>query len=375
MKIVYIVTRANPVGGAQVHVRDFALALRMAGHEPVVVTSGSGPYIDRLRAAGVETIVVNSLGMAISPLRDLRALTELRALLRRLRPDLVSTHSTKAGVLGRLAARSLGIPVIFTAHGWAFAAGIPAPLVTIYSLFERLAAPLASRIITVSEFDRELAIARKVAASDKLVTIHNGMPDIAPELRANPSRSPVRMAMIARFEPQKDHSTLLYALAGLRHEQWHLDLIGEGPLMPQARELSRRLGLGDRVQFWGERMDVAARLAEVQVALLITNWEGFPRSILEAMRAGLPVISSSVGGVGESVRDGETGFTVPRGDIEALRERLLLLLTDPDLRTRMGRRAREYYEHNFTLARMVQRTMAIYQETIIPNGSAAVRLA
>ncbi|MFL5404171.1 MAG: glycosyltransferase family 4 protein [Gemmatimonadales bacterium] len=375
MKIVYIVTRANPVGGAQVHVRDFALALQMAGHEPVVVTSGSGPYIDQLRAAGVQTIVVNSLGMAISPLRDLRALTELRALLKRLRPDLVSTHSTKAGVLGRLAARSLGIPVIFTAHGWAFAAGIPAPLVTIYSLFERLVAPLASRIITVSEFDRELAIARKVAASDKLVTIHNGMPDIAPELRANPSRSPVRMAMIARFEPQKDHSTLLHALAGLRHEQWHLDLIGEGPLMPQASELSRRLGLGDRVQFWGERMDVAARLAEVQVALLITNWEGFPRSILEAMRAGLPVISSSVGGVGESVRDGETGFTVPRGDIEALRERLLLLLTDPDLRTRMGRRAREYYEHNFTLARMVQRTMAIYQETIIPNGSAAVRLA
>jgi glycosyltransferase involved in cell wall biosynthesis len=373
MRIAYIVTRAIPVGGAQVHVRDLSLALLKRGHQPTVITSGTGDYMEGLRAAGVPTMSVD-MEVPISPFRDLGALKDLRQALKRLRPDLVSTHSAKAGILGRLAARSLGLPVIFTAHGWAFTDGIPAPRARMYSWIEWLATPLASKIITVSDYDRRLAILRRVAPSEKLITIHNGMPDIPVEHRADPSRSPVRMVMIARFEPQKDHPTLLHALAGLRTEQWHLDLIGDGPLLAQARELSSRLGLSDRVQFWGQRKDVAARLAEAQLALLITKWEGFPRSILEAMRAGLPVIASSVGGVSESVRDGETGFTIGRGDIHGLQQRLKQLLSDPDARTRMGQRARKTYEHEFTLEHTVQRTLSVYHD-LIPGERLSARQA
>jgi glycosyltransferase involved in cell wall biosynthesis len=155
--------------------------------------------------------------------------------------------------------------------------------------------------------------------------------------------------MVARFEPQKDHTTLLHALAGLRQEPWHLDLIGDGPLLSHTEALTRQLGLRGRIQFWGQRMDVEARLAQAQVALLITNWEGFPRSILEAMRAGLPVVSSAVGGIAESVRNG-------------LRQRLKELLDDPGLRLRMGRSGRELYEQRFTLTHTVERTFAIYAE-------------
>jgi glycosyltransferase involved in cell wall biosynthesis len=305
-------------------------------------------------------------------MQDFRAFRELQGVLRSLRPDLVSTHSAKAGILGRLAARSLGLPVIFTAHGWTFTSGIPAPQAMMYGLIERSVAPLALKIITVCDSDRELAIARRVGTPDKLVTIHNGMPDIPAALRADPSRSPVRLAMVARFESQKDHTTLIRALAGLKNSEWHLDFIGDGPLQPKARELSRRLGLGDRVQFWGQRLDVAARLAEAQVALLITKWEGFPRSILEAMRAGLPVIASDVGGVAESVRDGDTGFTVGRGDVAGLRERLEQLLADPELRCRMGRRGRERYEREFMLTTTVNRTLEVYQEIIGSRSEATV---
>jgi glycosyltransferase involved in cell wall biosynthesis len=364
VKIAYIVTRADPIGGAQVHVRDLASALLKHGHQPIVVTSGSGAYTEGLLAAGVQTITLGTLRVAINPFRDLRALREVRALLKTLRPDLVSTHSSKAGILGRLAARTLGIPVVFTAHGWAFTPGIPSRQAFLYSWIERLAAPLASKIITVSEFDRQLALTRGVVSADKVVTIHNGMPDIGPELRADPSRSPPRLAMIARFEPQKDHPTLFHALAGLRQEPWRLDLIGDGPLLPEAKELGRRLGLAERIQFWGQRMDVAARLAEAQVALLISNWEGFPRSILEAMRAGLPVISSAVGGTAESVQDGETGFTIRRGDVESLRQRVKQLLGDPDLRARMGRSGRKRYEQHFTLSHTVEKTLAVYREIV-----------
>jgi glycosyltransferase involved in cell wall biosynthesis len=371
VKIVYIVTRADPIGGAQVHVRDLASALLSRGHQPIVVTSGSGAYTEGLRAAGVHTIVLGSLRAPINPLRDLRALQEIRTLLKKLQPDLVSTHSSKAGILGRVAARTLGIPVIFTAHGWAFTPGVPSREAAIYTCIERLAAPLASKIITVSEFDRQLALARGVASSQAVVTIHNGMPDVAPELRADPSRSPVRLAMVARFEPQKDHATLFQALAGLVNESWQLDLIGDGALLPEAKELSRRLGLADRIQFLGQRMDVDERLAEAQVALLITNWEGFPRSILEAMRAGLPVVASAVGGIAESVRDGETGFTVPRGDVQALGARLKHLLADPALRTRLGRTGRQRYEQQFQLSHTVERTLAVYDEIVAAASARA----
>jgi glycosyltransferase involved in cell wall biosynthesis len=362
VKIAYLVTRV--VGGAPVHVRDLASALLTLGHVPLVLTGGGGAYTEALRARGIQTFSLANLGVPISPLRDLRALHEIRALLKTFQPDLVSTHSSKAGVLGRVAARSLGIPAIFTAHGWAFTPGVPSREAAIYRWMERLAAPLASKIITVSHFDRQLALARGIAPAEKIVTVHNGMPDIAPALRADPSRSPVHLAMVARFEPQKDHATLFQALAGLRDQPWRLDLIGDGPLLLEAKELNRRLGLANRTQFWGERMDVDVRLAEAQVALLITNWEGFPRSILEAMRAGLPVVSSAVGGVAESVRDGQTGFTVAQGDVEGLRQRLQQLLVDPGLRLQMGHNGRELYERNFTLAHTVEKTLAIYNEVI-----------
>jgi len=252
--------------------------------------------------------------------------------------------------------------VVFTAHGWAFTPGIPRREAAVYRWIEQLAAPLATRIITVSEFDRQLALSHRLASPDKVVTVHNGMPDIPPAQRASPGRSPVRLAMIARFEPQKDHRTLFRALAGLKDQPWQLDLIGDGPLLPEAEAMVRDLGIVQRVRFWGQRMDVAQRLAEAQVAVLITNWEGFPRSILEAMRAGLPVVSSKVGGIAESVRDGETGFVVAQGDAHGLQQRLKQLLDDPSLRTRMGASGRDRYEKHFTLDHTVEKTLSVYRE-------------
>jgi glycosyltransferase involved in cell wall biosynthesis len=111
-------------------------------------------------------------------------------------------------------------------------------------------------------------------------------------------------------------------------------------------------------------MDVDKRLAEAQVALLITNWEGFPRSILEAMRAGLPVVASAVGGVAESVKDGDTGFVVPQGDVGRLRSRLQQLVADSELRIRMGRSGRQRYERNFTLEHTVEKTLAVYHQIV-----------
>jgi glycosyltransferase involved in cell wall biosynthesis len=364
VKIAYIVTTASPIGGAQIHVRDLAGAAAAQGHSPSVITSGSGTFIEDLRGLGIPVRVLRHLGVPIHPLRDLRALREIHAALVELRPDLIAAHSSKAGILGRLAGRSLRVPVVFTVHGWAFTPGVPPLQAAVYRQAERLVAPLATKFITVSEYDRQLGLAARIAGADRMVTVHNGMPDIAEDRRADPGRVPVRLVMVARFGAQKDHATLFRALAQLRDHRWELHLVGEGPLMGEMQALARELGVAERVQFLGQRNDVDRILSQSQISLLVTNWEGFPLSILEAMRAGLPVIASSVGGVSESVTEEETGYLVPRGDARRLRDRIERLLTSPELRIRLGGNGRARYQREFTLTHSVNRTLDVYRDVL-----------
>jgi glycosyltransferase involved in cell wall biosynthesis len=369
LRIAFVVTRANPIGGVQIHIRDLAVSMAAQGHVPTIITGGAGPLVDLLREAGVTVLVLPHLTVPIRPLSDFRALREIRAALVEVRPEIIAVHSSKAGILGRIVARSLGIPAVLTAHGWNFTPGISAIPAAAYRQIERLAGPLASRIITVSEFDRQLAIAAGIAGADRIVTVYNGIPDLPDALRADPSRTPPRLVMVARFGPQKDHRTLLRALGGLRNSSWELDLVGDGPLMNQMESLAASLGIASRVRFLGQRMDVPEILANAQVSVLATNWEGFPLSILESMRAGLPVVATAVAGVAESVGDGVTGYLVPRGDVDTLRDRIKRLLDDPGLRSRQGAAGRSQYERRFTLETFVGRTVSVYEDILAESTS------
>lgn len=369
MRFAFLVTRSDPIGGAQIHIRDLSGALVARGHRVTVLTGSEGTFTAQLAARGVPWAVIPHLGRAIRGLADAKAFLEVRRALKAMRPDLVSSHCAKAGALARLAACSLRLPVIYTPHYWSFTDGVPPKSARLYRWGERLLAPFGARIITVCESDRQLAIRQRVAPPGKLVTVHNGMPDVPEAFRAIPGRSPVLLTMVARFEPQKDHASLLRALAQLTRHPWRLDLIGEGPLLGRTRDLTAKLGVSDRVRFLGQRGDVAARLAESQAYVLSSNWEGFPRSILEAMRAGLPVVASDVAGVSEAVEDGSTGFLVPRGDSDAWRLRLDQLLTDPALRARLGAGSRERYEQHFTFDRTLERTLAVYREVLAERWS------
>jgi glycosyltransferase involved in cell wall biosynthesis len=374
LKITYVVTRAEPIGGVQIHVRDLAVTLKRQGHAPSVLVGGEGAFVESLRAAQVPVEVLPHLTVPISPLGDLRALREIRIALRRQSPDLVALHSSKAGILGRIAARSLGLPALLTAHGWNFTPGIAPVAAAVYRQIERMAGRISTRIITVSEYDRRLALEAGLTGADHVVAVHNGIPDIPLELRAQPDRTPPRLVMIARFEAQKDHPTLLRALAGLRDSEWELDLIGDGPLLKRMESLAAEVGLRDRVNFRGQRMDVPQLLAGAQVSLLVTNWEGLPLSILESMRAGLPVIATDVAGIGEAISDGETGYLVPRGDVKLLQDRIARLLGDARRRLRQGQAARARYERHFTLEQFVGRTLAVYEDVLAERKSGRVRL-
>jgi glycosyltransferase involved in cell wall biosynthesis len=369
-RLFYLIT-LGVMGGAQTHVLHCATALR--DEFDIVVGVGSdGPLVAQLRQQGLRVHLIPSLTREINVGRDVRAVADLVRLFRWMRPDLVSCHSSKAGIVGRAAARLVGVPALFTAHGWAFTEGMPENRRRFYARVERLAARWARRIICVSEYDRQLALRYRVGNASRLVTIHNGMPVLPAEYRARPGvGGPVRLIMVARFSAQKDHFLLLRVLAGLEVDaDYEVLFAGEGELERQAREEAGRLGLAARVRFLGARPDVPELLAGAQVFVLTSNWEGFPRSVLEAMRAGLPVVASDVGGTREAVVDGKTGFLVPRGAADVLRDRLRRLLLDAELRTRMGAAGCARFQEYFTFDRMLEKTKKVYYEVLEEAGAA-----
>lgn len=366
MKIAFVITRSDTIGGAHVHVLDLACAYMQEGHQVVVMVGGNGPFADLLRSRGVLVCNLRWLVRPIRPYADLLALIELMVELRRIRPDLVHAHSAKAGLLGRIAAKLARFPAVFTAHGWSFTEGIAERSRRFSMILERLVGRLSKSIICVSDYDYRLALDCGVVDPGSLVRIHNGVPDVESGLRALPgSAGTLRIVSVARLDVPKDHALLLNALGYLRDLPWQLELIGDGPLTDQTKAQAAALGIADRVLFSGLCKDVPQRLSAAHLFVLVSEWEGLPLSILEAMRAGLPVLASDVGGVSEAVQDGLTGCLVPRGDKEALVRGLRDLLSDSAKRVRMGRAGRSTFEQEFTFELMKGRTLAVYERLLL----------
>lgn len=369
MHVLYIITKADEIGGAQIHIRDLCLQLQKDGCKATVIVGESGSLVDQLNANGVSVKIVDALKRNISPLDDIKSIFLIRSAIKHINPDIISLHSSKAGIVGRVAACGLNIPVIFTAHGWAFANGVGKIKQKIFCTIERIMAPLASKIITVSEQDKNLAIQKNVASDTKQIVIHNGMPDTDYTHRySSANTKKVKMVSVARFSEQKDHKSLFLALSSMTSLDWELKLVGKGPLIDFYKQYTVELGLDTKIEFLGERNDVEVILADSDIFLLISNWEGFPRSILEAMRAGLPVIASDVGGTSESVIDGKTGYLIPRGDVIEIKEKLTELICNSQLREIMGKAGRNSYVESFTFDSMYDKTYSLYNALTKKNN-------
>lgn len=364
MNILFVLTGTPEIGGAAVHVRDLAAAMVQRGHDVALAIGTSHPVLEDLQDAGCSIFDVPALRRNLLPWNDLAAVAQLRAVITSWEPDVVACHSSKAGVIGRVAGNLCGVPAVFTAHGWAFTEGVGDLRARVYGMAERRLARLSARVITVSDHDRVLAEHAGITASTEVVRIWNGIPDIPPAMRACPEREPPHLVMLARYSRQKDHDTLIRALAGLTDLPWRCTLAGGGPWFGRVRELVADTGLGNRVAVLGE-VDYAQRLLrDAQLAVLSSRWEGLPLTILEAMRAGLPVVASDVGGVREAVLHGETGFVVPREDPDTLSRFLRGIIADPQRRVAMGTAGRARYEAEFTLDGMVEQTLDVYRSAV-----------
>ena len=353
----------DTVGGAQMHVRDLSVGLANSSHEVILVAGGTKNIHTIIEENNVEVLYCQSLIRKLNIKSDIKAIVEVRKILKEIQPDLIATHSSKAGIVGRIAGWTLRIPTVFTAHGWSFTDGVPSQKKRIYKLFEKIIGRISDGVIAVSEYDRELAIKHKVLPAHKVHTIHNGVHDLPVNKKFfySEAEEPPTIIMVARFAAPKRQLQLLTALNQIRHIQWKMSFAGDGPLLQEAKEFVERENLIDRVIFLGNRDDITELLHKSSLFALLSDWEGLPLSILEAMRCGLPILASDVGGVKEAVYNSKNGYVVSKNNIDELIEKLTILLTNSSLRMEMGRRGRLLFEENFSFEKMYSETEDFYK--------------
>lgn len=331
--------------------------------------------LKELRHAGVALFEVPSLVREISPVLDARAMLSLRRLLRRERPDIVHTHTSKAGAVGRVAAWLTRVPiVIHTPHGHIFYGYYGRVMSGIVRLVERVLARGTDRIVTLTDRGAQEHVQHRIAGPEKFVTIPSGIvlaefrsvrahPVVKRKEMGVPAEGPV-IGTVGRLVPIKGHAWLLRAAPRVLAEFPHATFvfIGEGPLSGQLQQLAKELGITGHVMFLGARQDVPKCLAALDLFVFPSLNEGMGRALIEAMAAGLPVVATGVGGIPDIVVDGESGVLVPPKDAVALADAVRDMLRDPDRRRAYGEAAKKRVDDRFDVEAMVRKIERLYDE-------------
>jgi glycosyltransferase involved in cell wall biosynthesis len=325
---------------------------------------------------GIPVTRLRHLGRRTDPVRDARALAEIAALIRRRGARVVHTHNSKAGLLGRIAARACLVPaVVHTVHGWAFEQAPSAAARSLYRTIERGAARLAHRTILVSRALETTARDAGIPAGNRRTVLYSGIDldafrsarrDPALRARLGADERTFLVGQVARIWEGKGHETLLDAFGRLRREcpRAVLAIVGDGPGRRLLERRATTRGLSPFVRFTGHRNDVAAVTAQLDAATLLSRYEGMGRVVLEAFAAGVPVVASRVGGITELVREGANALLVAPGDVPGVAAALGRMACDAGLRARMAAAAREGVDERFDAARMVERIAEIYREAL-----------
>jgi glycosyltransferase involved in cell wall biosynthesis len=361
-RLLIVITLAE-TGGAQSYVA--ALLPALVEELDVTVAAGGDGFLRRAtEAAGARYVPLAHMVRQLDPREDMRGLLELIWLMRRLRPDIVHANSSKAGVLGRLAAALTRVPVrIFTVHGWAFKAheGVAA---AVYLWADRAMRPLTTRTICVAESERAAGLRARTCGAAGTVVIRNGVALDRPRHRpGNATDDAMTVLSVGRLRAPKDFPVLVRAAEQLPPATARIAIAGDGPDRAGIEAAIRHDG-GAPVELLGERDDVPELLAAADVFVLPSRSEGMPLSVLEAMAAGVPVVASAVGGVPELVVDGVTGVLVPPGDAAALAAALARLAGDAAERERMGAAARRRAEAEFGIEACRRRHLDLYRATL-----------
>lgn len=349
VRILHITNRLN-IGGPTIYVTLLIAGFKARGYDARLICSGDGRDENTMRyyldEHDITPIEVRELGGIITPIRDVRALWRLYRLIREIEPDVVHTHTTKGGFIGRTAAYMARVPVIVhTLHSHLFHGYFGAPMTWILILMERLAARMSDAVLTLTEgLRQELAETYHITRRGRIMVLPLGLDldRFANTRRKNgtfraewhiPADAPL-IGIIGRLEPIKNHALFMEAAAHIRRDlpDAHFIIIGDGILRETLEHQADALGLRDAVTFTGWQQNLPAIYSDLDVSVVSSINEGMPVSVIESLAAGCPVVATAVGGVPDLLNGGALGTLVPPQDAPALADAITTTIrTPPDV--------------------------------------------
>jgi glycosyltransferase involved in cell wall biosynthesis len=378
MNICHIITRLI-IGGAQENTLLSCLGLHERGHQVTLITGPEtgpeGSLLDEAGAGGYSVHVVPSLRRAVRPIADWQARRDLARTLAAIGPEVVHTHSSKAGILGRLAARDVGIPtIVHTIHGMSFNRTQPLPIRLVYRGLERHCARFTDRLVSVADAMSVQAVAAGIAAPEQFTTVYSGMRTE----RFDPQRcdrpavrrtwgaadDEVVVGTIARLFDNKGYDQLIPAMAEATRANPRLRFVwvGDGPRRVEYEQRLTALGLGERVYLTGliPPEQVPGVIAGMDILVHASQWEGLPRAAVQALLMRVPVVSFDIDGAPEVVIPGKTGELVPLNDVAGLARAMVALAADPARRSACGQAGRDLCLKRFDWRNMVVQLEHLY---------------
>ena len=381
MKICHVITRMI-VGGAQENTLLSCRGALEAGHDVTLVTGPSpgpeGELLKRVSCPGLKIVECPWLVREIAPLSDLKAFLHLKKLFRTERYDVVHTHSSKAGIVGRFAARAAGVPlVVHTIHGLAFHRYEKFWKNLLYIACERAAAPCGKRIYAVAQAMIDQSLAAGVGSPDQYKVVYSGMeldrflhakPDSELRKKQGIPENAVVLATLARLFPLKGYEQFLPVAVKLAKElpQIHCLIIGNGTMMEEIREFIRKEGVESRFSFAGlvAPGEVGNYLALASVLVHFSLREGLPRAAVQALASGKPVIAYALDGTPEVVIPGKTGYLLKPGDRAGAEAAIRELVANPALAAELGANGRKLVESRFGWKTMSDTLLKDYAECL-----------
>lgn len=378
INLLYVITKLE-LGGAQKQLLSIISHLDKQRFNLFLFTAKQGLLLkDASSLNGVTLRRSRCFERTINPLNDLLSLIAIYRFIKKNNIDIVHTHSSKAGILGRLAARFAKVNlIIHTVHGWSFNDYQPNFIRHIFIGLERLAAGFTHKLIVVSYYDKQKGLANRIGREDKYIIIRYGIDyteffkrdqKIKQELGIN--NADLVVGMISCLKPQKspqDFIKLAFLINKIQPGVKFI-LVGDGILRKRTQELIDRLNLKKCVILTGWRRDICRILSATDVFVLTSLWEGLPVAVLEAAASSIPAVATHTGGIAEVVIDGKTGFLIPAHNLKLMSKRLALLLKDENQRRQMGENAKNNLGLNFMLTHMVKQTQDLYDNLFGQNN-------
>ncbi|MFH0826889.1 MAG: glycosyltransferase family 4 protein [Candidatus Omnitrophota bacterium] len=374
VNILYVITKLE-LGGAQKQLWNLIRHLSKERFNIFLFTARDGLLMDDFFSLEGLTLRKSiNLERRINPFKDLLSCIEIYRYIKENDIDIVHTHSSKAGIVGRLAARVAGAKwIIHTVHGWSFN-DFQSVLRRVFFLWlERWIARFTDRLVVVSEYDRLKGLRHRIGKCEQYRRISYGIhlsdflsKDNEARSRLGLKDADLAVGMVACFKPQKSPQDFIRLASVMTKKLTRLKfvLVGDGQLRRSVEKLIRKCDLNEDVILTGWRKDVREILAALDVLVLTSLWEGLPICVLEAMAAKKPVVATDTGGIAEIVREGQTGYLVKPHDIDQMAERLRFLLEDERLRRDMGASAQQSLGEDFTVSNMSKNTESLYEELI-----------